>query len=317
MFERRLSLLAGGQHGVVSFTQLRQLGLSRQGIQHRVRASRLHPLFPGAFALGHAAIGPHGKLLAATLACGDGTVVSHGTAAELLGLRDSRPESIHVIPPERQSGRKINGIRWHRVPYPDGEEQRAIDSVPCTSPSRTLIDLAGSLGWRSLAAAVERAAILQVLDVTAVFGILERGPRRRGAPKLRLILSDWLGTPSPRLRSELEARFLSVVSRASIPQPQCNQRIRAAGHMLEVDFLWPGQKLVVEVDGRSVHDSEIAFERDRDRDRRLTLAGYTVIRFTWAQVTRRPREVRHTLVRLLDGSGVRMSQDAGPANTGS
>jgi very-short-patch-repair endonuclease len=66
-----------------------------------------------------------------------------------------------------------------------------------------------------------------------------------------------------------------------------------------VDFVWPAQRLVVETDGRAYHATRRAFEEDRRRDQQLALAGYRVLRFTWDQVTREPRDVAETVRRLL------------------
>jgi very-short-patch-repair endonuclease len=66
----------------------------------------------------------------------------------------------------------------------------------------------------------------------------------------------------------------------------------------EVDFLWRAERLVVETDGRASHATRAAFERDRARDARLTVAGYRVVRFTYRQVIHEP-EVVGGLVRSL------------------
>lgn len=150
-------------------------------------------------------------MLAAVLACGNGTVVSHGTAAELLGLWDWRPVVIDVIA-RGQSGRKIEGVCWHRAFPPGPEEVTVRDGVPCTNASRTLVDLAGSLGEKSLRGLVEQAAVLRLLDIRAVDRVLAGG-RRRGAPQLRSILAAWRSEDEglPRLRSIMEARLLAAV----------------------------------------------------------------------------------------------------------
>jgi len=75
-------------------------------IESRLALGALHPVFRGVFAVGHRAIGRHGRMRAAVLACGKGSVVSHGTAAELLGLWDRSPLLIDVISP-RRSGRGL------------------------------------------------------------------------------------------------------------------------------------------------------------------------------------------------------------------
>lgn len=168
-----------------------------------------------------------------------------------------------------------------------------------------MVDLAGMLGERSLARAVERAAALRMLDVGAIDRVLAAG-RRRGTPTLRRILAVWRANPDAghpsdrvRLRSDLEARLLALIGAAGLPTPACNQRIAADGKVIEVDFLWPGDRLVVEADGESFHDNPLAFERDRRRDRALQLAGYRVVRFTYKQIETEPDAVITAIRRLL------------------
>lgn len=105
----------------------------------------------------------------------------------------------------------------------------------------------------------------------------------------------------PRLRSELEARLLALIRASGLPTPTCNQRIACGdgSSMIEVDFLWPEQRVVVETDGRSAHDNPLAFERDRKRDRGLQLSGYRVVRFTHRQIEQEPDDVVSAIRRLL------------------
>jgi very-short-patch-repair endonuclease len=52
----------------------------------------------------------------------------------------------------------------------------------------------------------------------------------------------------------------------------------------EVDFLWPIERLIAELDGWEAHGTRSAFEEDRARDVRLKLLGFEVLRFTWRQI---------------------------------
>ena len=88
-------------------------------------------------------------------------------------------------------------------------------------------------------------------------------------------------------RSEAERRLLKLIRNARLPPPRCN--VRAAGH--EVDFLWPEQKVVVEIDGYAFHRSRTAFETDRRRDADLQVAGYVVLRITWRRLADEPEAV--------------------------
>jgi hypothetical protein len=242
--------------------------------------------------------------MAAVLACGHGAVVSHLTAAHLLGLRD-RPPSVVELIARGERGRGIDGIRCRQVPPPRGAEAGHVGVIPCTSPARTIVDVAGTLGEDQQRRVVERAAVRGILDLEAVERIMA-ATRRRGAPLLRRILADWrpsqsagLGGSPPDLRSELEARVLALINAAGLPAPDCNARVEADAANLVVDFLWPERRLVVETDGAGFHDHRRAFESDRLRDRKLQLAGYRVVRFTYRQVDTEPEAVLAAIRRML------------------
>jgi hypothetical protein len=299
--------VAARQHGVVSRSQLREIGVTDSSIEKAVSGGHLHPAFRGTFGVGHPVSDSHAHMMAAVLACGKGAVVSHLTAAHLLSLRDRLPASVEVIAPNG-SGRKIDGIRRHHVPFPRRVETGHCKAIPCTSPSRTIVDLAGLFGETPLRRVVERAAVLRCLDPTEIERILWAA-RRRGAPMLRSILCEWHPTTpndsasgkatSPVLRSPLEARLLALIVASGLPRPSCNRKVENGSEHIEVDFLWPEQRLVVETDGERFHDNPLAFERDRKRDRVLQLHGYGVVRFTHAQIEKEPDAVITTIRRLL------------------
>ena len=98
---------------------------------------------------------------------------------------------------------------------------------------------------------------------------------------LKAVLRRYAAAPT---RSELEERFLRLCDDHGLPRPETNVRIEG----FEVDFVWRDRRLIVEVDGYAYHRSPSAFETDRERDVTLSVAGWRVLRFTWAQVTRRP-----------------------------
>src|SRR5688572_23085613 len=75
-----IAALAAAQHGVVTRSQLRTLGLSDDAIDRRARAGRLHRLYHGVYAVGHSALTREGRWMAAVLAAGIGAVLSHVTA---------------------------------------------------------------------------------------------------------------------------------------------------------------------------------------------------------------------------------------------
>ena len=100
---------------------------------------------------------------------------------------------------------------------------------------------------------------------------------------------------STATRNDFEERFLALCRGRHLPRPEVNVPLLD----YVVDFLWPPARLIVEVDGRSSHATRRAFQADRDRDGRLAVAGYRVLRFTWFDVTRRPAVVADRVRRLL------------------
>jgi very-short-patch-repair endonuclease len=108
--------------------------------------------------------------------------------------------------------------------------------------------------------------------------------------------------------SELEARFLELCVRSRLAMPAT--QVPFGRH--RADFVWHPERLIVETDGRAFHDTDIAYLDDRVKDRTLKAAGYEVLRFTWAEVERRPaaiaRELRAALARRrreLGGGGAK------------
>ena len=55
-----------------------------------------------------------------------------------------------------------------------------------------------------------------------------------------------------------------------------------------VDLAWPGEQVVVELDGRRWHITAQAQGDDCRRDRAATAHGWVTLRFGWAEVVHRP-----------------------------
>jgi very-short-patch-repair endonuclease/predicted transcriptional regulator of viral defense system len=296
---REIAALAAAQHGVVSLTQLRALGMSASAVRDRVAAGNLHRIYRGVYAVGHPVLGKEGRWMAAALACGEGALLSHRSAAALWGIRPTSRSRIDVTL-GRSMGRAIPGIEIHRSRTLRDHDGTKTANIPCTTPARTLLDVAEVVDRRGLERAVEQAEILRLLDLTAIDDVLARAAGRRGAPVLRAIVADHDPEPAPA-RNELERRFLELRRNAAQPSPRVNAWVTVEGDGFEVDFSWPDARLIVEVDGCETHGTRAAFERDRQRDRLLVLEGWHVVRFTWRQVVRRPGDVADTLRRLLAG----------------
>lgn len=228
--------------------------------------------------------------MAAVLACGPGAVLSHRDAAAIHGLRPVSRSRFEVTTPHR-AGRRRRGIQIHSGATLTPKDIAAVRAIPCTAVPRTLLDLVEVVRQRDVERAVARAETLGLFDLLAIRELLARSPGRRGASRLERAI----GEEPVFTRSELEELFLAICRRARIPLPRVNHWVDG----YEADFAWPERRVIVEVDGRATHDTTRAFESDRLRDRRLVLAGWRVIRFTWRQLNDDPDEAVVTLRTLL------------------
>jgi very-short-patch-repair endonuclease len=285
--------LATRQYGVVSRRELLEAGLGTRAIEHRIAAGRLHKLHRGVYAVGHRVLSREGRWMAAVLAGGESAVLSHRSAAALWEIRPTSSRPPEITAPGEVARRELHS---HRARLGD-DEATIHRGIPVTTPARTLLDLAGIVPRHQLERAAEQAEVLHLADLTSLDALFQRYPRRKGVRVLRAVVES--GRPTKLTRSELEARFLVFLDRHELPTPRVNARVPAGGRRLEVDCVWPNERVAVELDGHAWHSSRAAFERDRARDRALQAAGWRVVRITWRQVRDEPEVVARDLRRLL------------------
>ena len=274
--------LAGLQFGVVARSQLLAMGIGEGAIATRLRRYRLLRLHRGVYAVGHLALVPLAREMAAVLACGPGSFVSHRSAAVVWHLvREKSDDQVDVTVASMGRGAR-DGLRIHRSRLLSGHDVQHFRGLPVASPARALIDFAEEASDRELERAVHEALTRNLVNAAAITRASERFRGRRGAARLRRLIA---AADQPMLtRSEAEERFLSLLRAGELPSPEVN--VLLDGY--EVDFLWREQRLVVEVDGYQFHSSRRAFERDRRRDADLQAAGFSVLRLTWRQVVNEP-----------------------------
>jgi hypothetical protein len=294
--DRVIAELAGLQHGIVARWQLTGLGVGIHPIEGRRRRSQLHLLHRGVYAVGHRPHTAEGRWMAAVLAYGPKTVLSHRSAGQLWGLLP-RTGSVPEVT-RRVASRPRKGLVAHRSQLP-ADEVEVVGRIPVTSVSRTLLDLAAILSRGRLEQALNETEVRQLTSRLSVPDLLRRHAGRRGSSTLRAALEDGGGGIT---RLELERRFAVLVDSHGLPRPLRNADVAVRGHFFEVDCLWPRQRLVVELDGHAVHGTRRAFENDRERDRLLLAEGWRSIRVTWRQLRDEPRAIVSDLRGLLAGS---------------
>ena len=300
-WDRKIGGLAQRQYGVVARVQLVELGLSEGAIDDRLKLGRLHRIHRGVYSVGHRVIPQEGMWLAAVLASGPGAVLSHNSAAGLWGIQrcDARKRIDVAI---SSSSRSTPRVRRRQVELRT-DEVTARRRIPVTTLTRTIFDISAETSVEGLEATIRQAEYLHRFRLDHLRRMLQRHSGRRGATTVKACLARLASGPHGRRRSTLEDRFASLLADTNLPKPVLNAILDLDGEKIEVDCLWREQRLIVELDGGDAHGTRVAFESDRERDRRLQTAGWRVIRVTWRQLDN-PRALLADLSRLLNRSNL-------------
>lgn len=284
--------LAARQHGVVARWQLLKAGVTGRQIKLRLRNGRLHEIHRGVYLVGHPVPPPLAIEQAALLACGEQSVLSHRSAANLWNLLPypAAGKAWVTVPPER--GAERNGIHVARARVP-ARDIRQRERLRVTSPPRTILDMSQLLEEEELESLLAEASYRRLSSEAELRAQIESNQGKRGLGKLRRVM-DLPGGPR-RTRSPAERMMLRLLRRGDITGYEVNARI----HGYEVDFLWREARLAVEVDGYDAHRGRAAFERDRLKMATLNARGVTVMPITGRHVRDDPMGVIRRLQRAL------------------
>ena len=284
-------------HGLVSLEVWTGAGGSRASF-FRARASGLLvPLAPNVAALVGAEVGTVQRIAAGVLAFGPDVVVSHRSAAWLWGAPVPGNGPVELVTTREHQRTTVDGFVIHRLRDP-----RAVRGVPrrglaTTTPLRTLLDLGASMPMGVLPALEHfvRSAHVTVPSVRSSLA-RERRKGRRGVAALHAALGELAGR-GVVTDSELETAMRSLFRSAGCQGWVFHERV--GGY--EVDFCFPAERVVVEVDGWAFHGAQRdRWERDCERDLALAALGWLVVRLTWRMVTRQPASAIARLRAALD-----------------
>lgn len=293
--------LAATQHGLISRAWLVGAGVSPSMIQRWLAAGRLQAVRRGVYRAAGAPETWEQRMLAAVLAAGPGAVASHRSAGRLWGILESDALDLSV-----PAGRRlqIDGVMIHRMADLAAASSVRRRGIPTTDPMRVLVDLGKVVGAAELEDALDRALERKLLGVEGVERAMERLARRgrTGVGLLRQVLDERaLGTDRPD--SLMEPRMARLLRAHGLPPAAFQHVVRDDGRFVaKVDFAYPAIRLAIEVDGRLAHASPRQFQRDLERQNELVTLGWTVIRFTWHDVVRRPAHVASVVKAAIESA---------------
>lgn len=271
-----IARLASRHEGLVTHEQALAAGLSDDAIAHRVASGRWLRLRRGVYGIGGAPPTERQAVLAACLAA-EG-VASHLTAARLWGLELPPPDAIEVV----GTRRRLDGVRSHRTGSLTEDDVSRLGAIPLTSVARTLVDCSGCVPpWR-LGVVVDDALRRRLVTLPALRAVHERvatGPGRRPTVAMRVVLAERAGAYATG-ESAAEIDLVRQLAAAGLPAPVLGQRVRVGRRTYKLDIAWPEWRLGLEWDSWEFHRSFSSFHADRQRLRRLTAAGWTILPLT-------------------------------------
>lgn len=284
------------QYGVITRAQAMADGMSPRQVTRAVEGGAWERLHAGVYHLRGSPMTPHAMLLAACLATGGRA--SHQSAAWLWGLLPGPPPQPTVSVQATAWGRQA-GVVIHRRRDRAAERSPTWLKIPCTTPARTVVDLAGVVDRRCLDDAVDVGLALRRFTLADLAIELDRRSRsgRRGVGILRQALRErgYLGAPHP---SVLESRVLRLLARGGIQPGGVEVKVLGADGRYRLDITLADQ-VAMEVDGYAFHADPVAMTRDHRRRNDLAGLGWTVLVFTWLDVTRDGERVLRTVGETL------------------
>jgi very-short-patch-repair endonuclease len=272
-----------GRLRTLTLAQLLAAGLTPEAVEHRVRQGRLQRLWTGVYLVGPNPPHPLSLANGAVASCAQAAWVSHRWTAYLLDFASfpELPVDITVTSGSRRG--RPGRVRVHHSYLLEPRDTTTRHGIPVTTAARAILDIAESATIAELETLIADAQIKGVMTERQLADVLSRAGGRRGANKVKRILTD---TPGLTL-SEAERVLRRLLHQADLPQFVTNHPIGC----YRADFAWPEHRLIVEYDGFGTHNHRRAFHHDRRRNAELTAKGWSVMQVTAAQLENEPLAV--------------------------
>jgi len=278
--------------GLFTREQAKKAGLTAGQVRRKIASGQWQVVIGPVLALRGMAITPRVRDLAVALAA-PAAVLSASSAARCHGI--DVPDRRTWLTVGRHGRSRLPGVEvWHEdLPESDAE---MIDGVLVTTRARTIFDCLRNLDDAAADTLLDRALQQRWITFDDLTARVVRFAGRRGVNHLVRIVRRAV----PGARSVAERLLITELRAAHIRGWKANLPIHdRQGLIGEIDLAFDGIKLAVEMDGRAWHSAADRFQRDRERQNRLVAAGWTVLRYTWFDLTHRPDHVIAEIQRMI------------------
>jgi hypothetical protein len=275
----RVASTARSQHGLITFEQLVQVGITLGQLRRLVRIGALIGVRRGVYRLSGAPTSWAQCVLAAVLAAGSGAVASHTTAGVLWDLSPIRhsQDVIHITAPRQV---RLDGVCAHFRTL-GTREQRTRNGIRVTSVERTIFDLAGIVDVTTLGKCVDDGLRRDLMRLDRLRDLVDRqkGAGRRPLLAIRQVLADRIEGYDAG-GSDWERDMDRLWDNLGLPPATRQYRVTVNGRRYILDRALPELKIGIEWNGFTTHGTRSAFDYDSDRRADLTAAGWHVLDFT-------------------------------------
>lgn len=296
--------IARAQCGVLSRRQLREAGVTADGVSCQIRAARWQGYGTRAVVLHNSHVTWIQRAWAAVLNAGSQpAAIAGASAARLQGLRGLRgyeAETVDLLIGHRARATASPGVVLHRTRRSIAESLHRSRTLPMTKLDRSLIDAASWAANDRAACAVLAAAVQQRLTTAGrLLAEARIAVRARRRHLLMLVLHDIEGGA----HSLAELDFARLCRRAGIEVVRQTVRTDSRGRRryLDVEIRFRGGKgtFAVEIDG-ALHLEAATYADDMVRGNDITIAGTPVLRFSALSVRLQPEAVLAQLRRMYE-----------------
>ena len=280
---------AARRYGVFTYRDAIESGLADSTLRHAVSSGRYRRVWHRVYVVAGSPDSQQQRLALAVMSMPALAALSHNTAAELWGLTSRGIRRVHVVTTRWDRVRRP-GVRVHESRDLIAEDVVVSDGLPVTTPVRTVVDLGATNPWL-VESALETGVRKELLTLEEVDGFVARVARRgrRGVGVIRPLLEArgrWDGVTE----SALEDLFLKTVAELGLPTPITQFVVRddEDEFVCRSDFAYPKSRVLIELDSEAHHLDRMAFRRDRAKQNRAVVLGWTVLRFTWWDLKQDP-----------------------------
>jgi hypothetical protein len=269
MLPHSLQDLIARQSGVISRGQALEAGLTPAAVDDRLRLRRWRPVHPGVYLAGGHPYDDEARARAAGLWAGPGAVLSGLAAAWWHGMVEEAPVRVTVTVPEPRRHRSGVVARHHRIAAEDIVERRGL---PVTAPALAALEAAVELG------AAGEVLLDHLLQHRVAFPEVRAAHLRNLAAPGATSAARMLLASADRSAAAAEDVLVRMLREAGTRG--WHRGVPAAGRPAPVVF--PAARVAIEVTGWAWRPGEPNL---------AARPGWRVLRFSWADLTSRPRAV--------------------------